>query len=50
MDFVLTESAGITEVANDDAAAGASYNLSGQRVDAGYKGIVIRNGRKIIIR
>ena len=50
VDFVLTESAGITEVANDDAAAGASYNLSGQRVDAGYKGIVIRNGRKIIIR
>ena len=26
------------------------YNLSGQRVDSDYKGIVIRNGRKYIKR
>ena len=26
----------------------ATYNLSGQRVDATYKGIVIRNGRQFI--
>ena len=25
----------------------ASYNLSGQRVTGGYKGIVIKNGKKI---
>ena len=24
------------------------YNLSGQRVDASYKGIVVRNGRKYL--
>ena len=26
----------------------ATYNLSGQRVDENYKGVVIRNGRKVI--
>ena len=25
---------------------GVTYNLAGQRVDANYKGVVIRNGRK----
>jgi hypothetical protein len=27
-----------------------SYNLSGQRVGAGYKGIIIQNGRKVMKR
>lgn len=48
--FICTEPAGITEVKGDDAATGVSYNLSGQKVDAGYKGIVIRNGKKVIIK
>jgi hypothetical protein len=26
------------------------YNLSGQRVDASYKGIIIQNGRKVMKR
>lgn len=29
-------------------SAGVSYNLSGQRVTDGYRGIVIRNGRKVL--
>ena len=29
---------------------GATYNLAGQKVDAGYKGIVIRNGKKMVQR
>ena len=29
-------------------ADGLEYNLSGQEVDAGYRGIIIRNGRKIL--
>lgn len=28
---------------------GASYNLSGQKVTEGYKGIIIKNGKKIVI-
>ena len=31
-----------------DKADGATYNLSGQKVDASYKGIVIQNGKKRI--
>ena len=31
-------------------ADGAIYNLAGQRVDASYKGIVIQNGKKHIVR
>ena len=48
--FICTEPAGITEIMSDDAAYGVSYNLSGQKVGAGYKGIVIRNGKKVIIK
>jgi hypothetical protein len=34
-----------TTVTNTD---NATYNLAGQRVDENYKGIVIRNGRKVM--
>ena len=30
--------------------SGYTYNLNGQRVDAGYKGIIIQNGRKVYKR
>lgn len=36
---------GVTAVSNADAAI---YNLSGQRMNAAYKGIVIKNGKKFI--
>lgn len=31
-------------------ADGLRYNLAGQRVDAAYKGIVIENGRKVLVK
>ena len=31
-------------------AEGESFNLSGQKVAAGYKGIVIKNGKKMIVK
>ena len=31
-----------------EAEAGAVYNLAGQKVDAQYKGVVIKNGQKLI--
>ena len=34
----------------EGAGARDMYNLAGQRVSDGYKGIVIRNGKKMIIR
>ena len=45
-DDFTTSIDGITQDVNDSTAP--SYNLSGQRVDASYKGIVIRNGRKYV--
>ena len=36
----------VTAVASEDDSA-PLYNLSGQRVGEGYKGLVIRNGRKV---
>ena len=42
---------GISDVtAPADAKPAPSYNLSGQTVADGYKGIVIKNGRKYIVR
>lgn len=46
-----TTADGIEDV-NDDSptANGAIYNLAGQRVDENYKGIIIRNGKKVLNR
>lgn len=40
---------GISNISAEEASEPAEvYNLSGQRVDASYKGIVVRNGRKYL--
>lgn len=40
---------GICNISAEEASKQAEvYNLSGQRVDASYKGIVVRNGRKFL--
>lgn len=40
---------GINGIVSDKAATNAPvYNLSGQRVDSSYKGVVIRNGKKFV--
>jgi GH35 family endo-1,4-beta-xylanase len=49
--FVCTEPvSGIDDVVIDNDNSGDSYNLSGQKVGTGYKGIIIRNGKKIVIK
>jgi hypothetical protein len=51
VNFICTEPVtGIVNVEIDDDNTGDSYNLSGQKVGTGYKGIVIRNGKKIVIK
>jgi hypothetical protein len=42
------KAAGIAPVKAEKAGNGLIYNLSGQRVDASYKGLVIKNGKKLI--
>ena len=39
---------GINSVKAEKATAKKAYNLAGQQVDKGYKGIVIENGRKVL--
>lgn len=34
----------------DGSASAAIYNLNGQKVDSSYKGIVIRNGKKFMVK
>ena len=49
--FTCTEPAGIDAVsANGQTGRDAVYNLSGQQVAPGYKGIVVKNGRKMLMR
>ena len=45
-----TQPSGIGVVATDEIIAKPTYNLSGQKVGSNYKGIIIRNGRKVIVK
>ena len=45
-----TDPSGINSVAKQSAAPAAIYNLSGQRVGADYKGIVVKNGKKYVVK
>ena len=36
------------KVVNNQSINNATYNLAGQRVDANYKGIVVKNGVKFM--
>ena len=44
------EAAGIKGVKATDAQSAVRYNLAGQKVDASYKGLVIMNGKKAIVK
>lgn len=44
------QASGISSVVSDKKATNVTYNLAGQRVSKGYKGIVIKNGSKYIVK
>ncbi len=49
--FTCTEPTdGIVEVAHEGTDTGVTYNLSGQRVGEGYRGVVVRNGKKSVVK
>ena len=49
--YSLGDHSGFTSVKNEAAGNNAPmYNLAGQLVDKGYKGIVIKNGKKIVLK
>lgn len=47
---VLTDATGINNITVDNAKKAVRYNLAGQRVNESYKGVVIENGKKIIVK
>ena len=49
--FDVKAATGISTVkANVKATNGAMFNLAGQRVAEGYKGLVIKNGKKYVVK
>ena len=50
LNFIYGEATGINGVNAEAAADGAIYNLAGQKVSAAYKGIVIKNGKKYLMK
>ena len=50
LNFIDGEATGINGVNAEAAADGAIYNLAGQKVNAAYKGIVIKNGKKYLVK
>ena len=50
LNFIDGEATGINGINAEAAADGAIYNLAGQKVSAAYKGIVIKNGKKYLMK
>lgn len=52
VEFDDGETTGISSAVSgaDGGADAPMYNLQGQRVSGGYKGVVIKNGKKMIVR
>ena len=47
---VLNDASGINNITVDNAKKGVRYNLAGERVNESYKGVVIENGKKMIVK
>ncbi len=47
-EFTAGGDSGVSSIKVDDDANAPSYNLAGQRVDDNYRGVVIKNGKKVV--
>lgn len=48
--FAAGGESGIASMKKDLESAAPRYNLAGQKVDSAYKGVVIQNGKKIVVK
>lgn len=48
--FELVSTSGIKTVKAGATENGTIYNLAGQKVDENYKGVVIQNGKKVVVK
>ncbi len=49
-DLAFDYTSGIALPTTSPQAAGVRYNLNGQQVNQGYKGIVVEKGRKMLTK
>ena len=49
LNAIVVAASGITSV-KENQSAGILYNLAGLRVNANYKGVVVRNGKKVLVK
>lgn len=48
--WLINTTTGISNIENVKLQDGKAFNLAGQQVAKGYKGIVIKNGKKMVIK
>lgn len=48
--WLVTTTTGISNIESVKLQDGKCFNLAGQQVAKGYKGIVIKNGKKMVIK
>lgn len=48
--WLITTTTGISNIENVKLQDGKAFNLAGQQVAKGYKGIVIKNGKKMVLK
>ena len=48
--FEFVSTSGINTVKAGATENGTTYNLAGQKVDENYKGVVIQNGKKVVVK
>ena len=48
--WLINTTTGISNIENVKLQDGKCFNLAGQQVTKGYKGIVIKNGKKMVIK
>ena len=45
-----TDPSGISSIVKNSIAPAATFNLAGQRVSKEYKGVVVKNGKKVVVK
>lgn len=48
--WLVTTTTGISNIESVKLQDGKAFNLAGQQVGKGYKGVVIKNGKKMVIK
>ena len=50
IEITPVETSGISTIAAENTSNSAIYNLAGQKVSNDFKGLVIKNGKKFVVK